>query len=105
MQRLFAANGVRVDLELAAFFADHGDARSAVRLARRAPRNGRPCSRPIRWPGPFHPRRSHCRGAHTCPPALRLGTQSSRILYHAGIIELRWVETAAARLHLAQALA
>ena len=36
MQRLNASYGMRVDLELAGFFADHGDAATALRLARRA---------------------------------------------------------------------
>lgn len=104
MQQLFAANGVRTDLELAAFFADHGDTGEAVRLARLAYAD-RPtvfAADTLAWA--LH-RDGRTREAQPLVRrALRLETQSSRILYHAGIIEAAMGDIRAAKRHLVHAL-
>lgn len=86
MQQLYAANGVRTDLELAAFFADHGDPQVALDLARAA-----------------HETQPNVRAADTlawalyrsgdaeaawpmAEEALHLGTRDPRMEYHAGVI-------------------
>jgi tetratricopeptide (TPR) repeat protein len=105
MQQLFAANGVRTDMELAAFFADHGDAAEAVTLARRAYAE-RPSifgADTLAWALYRDGRATEA--APLLRSSLRLGTRNSRLLYHAGMIELALGERAAARQHLAAALA
>jgi tetratricopeptide (TPR) repeat protein len=104
MQRLNAANGFQVDLELAGFFADHGDARVAVRLARIG-YGQRPtvfAADTLAW-ALFRDGRLHA-AAGWLHQSLRLGTQSSRLLYHAGTIEAAAGKNAAARRHLRAAL-
>jgi tetratricopeptide (TPR) repeat protein len=104
MQRLNAANGFQVDLELAGFFADHGNPRIAVRLAR-AGYAQRPtvfAADTMAW-ALFRDGRPRT-AARWLDRSLRLGTQSSRLLYHAGMIEAAAGNTAAARRHLQAAL-
>ena len=104
MQRLNAANGVRVDLELAGFFADHGDPRVAVRLARSAHAE-RPtifAADTLAW-ALYRDGRERA-AARWLDDSLRLGTRNSRLLYHAGMIEAAVGRTGAARNHLQQAL-
>lgn len=104
MQRLNASYGMRVDLELAGFFADHGDAATALRLARRAHAD-RPtiyAADTLAWALYQSGRpRAALQFAHE---ALRLGTRSSRLLYHAGVIEAALGRSDAAREHLAASL-
>jgi tetratricopeptide (TPR) repeat protein len=103
-QQLFAANGVRTDLEMASFFADHGDPTRALALARAAYRE-RPSvlgADTLAW-ALYGAGRSR-EAAPYLAKALRLGTQSSRILYHAGMIEIALGEIDSARDHLHQAL-
>lgn len=105
MQQLFKANGVDTDLELALFDADHGqDPQGTLALARAA-----------------YDRRPSVKGADTlawalfkagqldearryADQALRLGTQDSLMLYHAGMIAQAQGDSAAARDHLQRAL-
>ncbi|MGI8830776.1 MAG: tetratricopeptide repeat protein [Candidatus Limnocylindria bacterium] len=104
MQQLYAANGVRTDLELAAFSADHGDAEVALDLARAA-----------------HETQPNVRAADTLAwalyrsgdpeaawpmveEALRLGTRDPRMQYHAGVIASALGRDDEARQHLAAAL-
>ena len=104
-QQLFAANGVRTDLEMASFFADHGDPTRALALARAAYRE-RPSvlgADTLAW-ALYRAGRSR-EAAPYVTQSLRLGTQSSRILYHAGMIEIALGEIDAARIHLRRALA
>ncbi|MEP7040242.1 MAG: tetratricopeptide repeat protein [Chloroflexota bacterium] len=104
-QRLFAANGVRTDLELASFFADHGDPLQAVTLAIAAYRE-RPSvfgADTLAWA--LHRAGRSQEAALYLAQALRLGTRDSRILYHAGMIEIALGEIDAARDHLQAALA
>ena len=104
-QQLFAANGVRTDLEMASFFADHGVATQAVILATAGYRE-RPSilgADTLAW-ALYRAGRSG-EAAPYLVQALRLGTRNSRILYHAGMIEIALGETDAARGHLGEALA
>jgi tetratricopeptide (TPR) repeat protein len=105
MQQLFAANGVRNDLELAAFFADHGDADEAVTLAF-AGYAERPtifAADTVAWA--LHRAGRSAEALPYVEEALRLGTQNSRLLYHAGVIEAAAGQIDVARQHLEQALA
>jgi tetratricopeptide (TPR) repeat protein len=105
MQQLFAANGVRNDLELAAFFADHGDADEAVTLAL-AGYAERPtvfAADTVAWA--LHRAGRSAEALPYVKEALRLGTQNSRLLYHAGVIEAAAGQIDLARQHLEQALA
>ena len=103
-QQLFAANGVRTDLEMASFFADHGDPTRALALARAAYRE-RPSvlgADTLAWA--LYRAGHSAEAAPYLAKALHLGTQSSRILYHAGMIEIALGDTDSARDHLRQAL-
>jgi tetratricopeptide (TPR) repeat protein len=104
MQRLNAANGVQVDLELAAFFADHGDSGTAVRLARAAwvERPTVLAADVLAWS--LYRDHQVERAGRWLRQSLRLGTDSSRLLYHAGMIEAALGATADARRHLSRAL-
>ena len=104
-QQLFAANGVRTDMEMAAFFADHGDSAQAVTLARQAYRE-RPSifgADTLAWA--LYRDGQTPEAAPLLEASLRLGTRNSRLLYHAGMIELALGERDIARRHLAAALA
>ncbi|MGQ0608216.1 MAG: tetratricopeptide repeat protein [Chloroflexota bacterium] len=104
MQQLNAANGVRTDLELAAFLAEHGDPAAAVELARAAYqsepniraadalawalyRSGDP---EAAWP--------------FIEEALRLGTREASMHYHAGMIARALDRDGEALEHLSAAL-
>ncbi|MEA2641054.1 MAG: hypothetical protein QOF51_2448 [Chloroflexota bacterium] len=87
MQRLFAANGVRTDLDIAGFDADHGiDLDDAVAAARAeyAIRPSVTVSDVLSWveyrAGDLPDAARHSR------EALRLGSQDPLMLYHAGVI-------------------
>ena len=84
IERLLAANGVRIDLETALFDADHG--RASIALARRAERM-RPSidgADVLAWTLARHDR---CAEALTWSRrALRLGTQDALKLFHRGMI-------------------
>ncbi len=87
IDRLFAANGVRTDLELAVFHADHGgDLEGALAAARAeyAMRPSVPVTDALAWveyrAGDLQGALAHSR------EALRLGTRDPLILYHAGAI-------------------
>jgi tetratricopeptide (TPR) repeat protein len=110
IERLNRANGVAVDLELARFEADHArdrgaDPRRAVAMARRALAE-RPtiyAADTLGWalrqagrPGQALP---HARAA------VRLGTRDALLWYHLAAVEADLGRTAAARRHLAEALA
>lgn len=83
---LFKANGVVVDLELALFEADHGDAATALQLAQRAyaDRPTLKAADALAWAlyknGRFAEARVHS------AQALRLHTPDPVLLYHAGVI-------------------
>ncbi len=105
IQLLFEANGVRSDVELAAFSAAHGDdADRALALARDAH---------VRLPTIFaadvlawslYRTGAIAEAAGVADEALRLGTQNSVMLYHGGVIAAADGDTDTARTRLEAAL-
>lgn len=106
IQRLLAANGVRNDLELAAFAAEHGpDPDAAVTMARAAYAE-RPtvfAADALAWA--LHAAGDDQTAARYADEALRLDTSSSLLLYHAGVIAACNGATEVARDRLQRALA
>lgn len=106
MGQLLEANGVRSDLELAAFLAEHGsDPDAAVALARDAL-----ALRPTIFAADALAWALHAAGdeegaARYADESLRLDTDNSLILYHAGVIAAANGETDVARDRLSRALA
>jgi tetratricopeptide (TPR) repeat protein len=88
IQRLAAANGVDVDLELALFEADHGDPAVAVRMARATWRTRTSvfAADALAW-ALYRDGRAH-EALRFARHALSLGTRDARLLFHAGAIEL-----------------
>ena len=104
MQALFEANGVQTDLELAAFFADHGDPQRAVELARDAYARA-PSVRAADVLGWALLKAGEVEeAAHHADEALRLGSQDARVLFHAGLIAEAVGQLDIARERLARAL-
>jgi hypothetical protein len=87
IQRLFVANGVRVDLELALFYVDHGMLARGLPLARAAYRE-RPSidgSDVLAW---ALVRTGHCGEAlRYSRQALRLGTRDALKDFHRAMVE------------------
>ena len=105
IQRLYEANGVTVDLELAAFTAAHGDPSEAVDLARLAYEQ-RPtihAADALAWA--LHRSGDDREADRYAREALRLGSRDARLLYHAGAIAVSLDDTARARELLAQSVA
>ncbi len=102
---LFQAAGVDVDLELALFEADHGDATTALKLAEEsyATRRTVRTSDALAWAN--HRAGNDGNAARLSKEALRLGSRDPLLLYHAGMIALASGDEAAARQHLSDALA
>jgi tetratricopeptide (TPR) repeat protein len=85
--RLFQANGVTVDLDLALFEADHGDPSAALRLARTAFART-PTTRAadaVGWA--LHRLGRDADARRWSQKALRLGSRDPLLRYHAGAIE------------------
>jgi len=106
MQRLYRANGVNLDLELALFAADHGDdPHTVVQQARAAyaQRPGIQAADTLAWAlyraGQFEAARRYA------GQALSLGTQDPLLLFHAGMILRQAGDTNQARYYLERALA
>jgi len=105
IQRLYEANGVMIDLELAAFTAAHGDPSEALDLARHAYEQ-RPtifAADTLAWA--LHRSGDDREADRFAHEALRLGSRDARILYHAGAIADALGDTGRARELLTQALA
>jgi len=105
MQKLYAENGVNVDLELALFEANHGDAGAAVDLARRSysTQPNVKAADAMSW---ALYRAGHAEEAATySAEALRLGTPYPSFGYHAGMIALAQGDGSSAQAHLSRALA
>jgi tetratricopeptide (TPR) repeat protein len=104
MQRLFAANGVDTDLELALFEADHGDAAAAAQLARAAyaRRPGVKGTDTLAWA--LYRAGQPDEARRYSDEALRLGSRDPLLLYHAGMIALGEGDKGRARELLGRAL-
>jgi tetratricopeptide (TPR) repeat protein len=104
LQTLVAADGGNVDLELALFEADRGDASRAValagaELARRPSIHAYDALAWARYRAGDYPA-----ARQASQQARQLGTRDALILFHAGMIELASGDRAAARTLLAEAL-
>jgi tetratricopeptide (TPR) repeat protein len=103
---LYKANGINTDLETALFFADHDMRLDEAVAQARAVYESRPGSiraaDVLSWAlyrsGQYEEALTHSR------EALRLGTQDSLLLFHAGMIEYRLGDHDDAREHLDRAL-
>lgn len=104
--RLFRANGVDTDLEIALFEADHADGRSA-RAALRAARAEWARRRSVHvadaYAWALYANGDYRRASALAASALRLGTRNALFLFHAGMIQLRLGDEAASRSFLRQA--
>ena len=103
--QLLEASGVVVDLDLALFEADHGDAAKALALAETA-YAATPTVRAadaLGWA--LHRAHREDEAWRRAQEALRLGSRDPRFRYHAGAIALARGDAVAARRHLEQALA
>ena len=105
IQRLNAAAGMNVDMELALFEAEHGDAAQAVTLARAAyaQRPSIYAADALAWA--LYQHGEPAEAARFSRLALRLGTRDALLHFHAGRIALALGDQAAARAHLETALA
>ena len=107
IQQLQAANGVNTDLELALFAADHGgpdDITNAVAQARAAvdERPSVTAYDALAWT--LYRAGDLDAAAAASDQALRLGTQSAMMQFHAGMIASAQGDTPSASLHLRTAL-
>lgn len=105
-ERLFAAAGSNVDLELALFEADHGSAATALRYATSAYR-ARPQSILTQdaYAWALHRAGRDAEALPLARRAQRLGTRLPVLAYHLGVIEAAAGDRAAARASLRRALA
>ena len=102
---LFKANGVVVDLELALFEADHGDASRALELARAAYANSPTVRAADALGWALHRLGRDQDASRMAAEALRLGSRDPLLRFHAGAIEAALGRTTAARADLQMALA
>jgi tetratricopeptide (TPR) repeat protein len=102
---LAATEGVNVDLEVAVFDADHGDAAAALRAADQewARRESVHVADAYAWA--LYASGRYADAADMADLALALGTRNATFLFHAGMIERALGHDAAARRLLAEALA
>lgn len=101
---LAAANGVNVDLELAQFFADHGEPGRALAAAEAEMelRDTVHTADALAWA--LHANGRLQEAADASERALRLGTHSAMLLFHAGMIRYELGEAVAARELFGEAL-
>ncbi len=103
-QRLFSANGVNTDLELALFDTDHGDPEAGLVAARAEwrRRHSVHVADALAWALYANDRPEEA--WRYAQRALALGTRNASFLYHAGMINLALGDRGAARSLLADAL-
>ena len=104
--KLFRANGVDTDLEIALFEADHAggrSARAALRAARAEWARRRSVHVADAYAWALYANGDYGRASALSAEALRLGTRNALFLFHAGMIRLRLGDEAAARYFLRQA--
>jgi tetratricopeptide (TPR) repeat protein len=101
---LFRDAGVNVDLELALFFASHGDPREALAAAEAewAKRKSIHVADALAWS--LHVNGRDHEAARYARRAVSLGTKEGLFLYHAGMIEIGRGNREAARRYLREAL-
>jgi tetratricopeptide (TPR) repeat protein len=104
--RLFRANGVNTDLEIALFEADHagpGSARAALRAARAewGKRTSVHVADALAWA--LYANGRYREAAASSEQALRLGTRNALFLFHAGMIRLKLGDRGAAERFLREA--
>ena len=101
--KLFAANGVAVDVEPTLFAADHGDPAGALRAGEAgiATRQFLDMNDAYAWA--LHVNGRHAEALDWSAKALALGTRNALFHYHAGMIHLALGNHAAAKGELATA--
>ncbi len=104
IEKLFQANGVNTDMELALFEADHGDPQQALAQARiaYAQRPNYKAADTLAWA--LSQAGQQAEAAKYEQEAMKIGTQDGLMFYHAGMIAARNGDKTAARTRLAQAL-
>jgi tetratricopeptide (TPR) repeat protein len=104
-ERLFRANGVNVDLELAVFDADHGRPVEALAAARAewGRRHSINVADALAWA--LYANGRYREAVPYARRALSLGTRNALFMFHAGMIQLRVGHRGAARELLSDALA
>jgi tetratricopeptide (TPR) repeat protein len=106
MQKLNAASGMNVDLELATFEVNHGDNPQAALAQAKAAYQVRPtiyAADTLAWA--YYHVGDLAQAAAYSQEALRLNTQDALLHFHAGMIAAAWGDDASAREHLRRALA
>jgi tetratricopeptide (TPR) repeat protein len=104
-ERLYGANGVNVDVELALFEADHGgDATRAVSLVRAAQRTQRSVAVDDALAWTLFRAGQYRAALEAANRALRLGTRDATFLYHRGAINAALGRRGDARADLSRAL-
>lgn len=106
MQKLNAASGMNVDLELAAFEVHHGSDPVAALAQAQAAYAGRPtiyAADTLAWA--YYRSGDYANAQRYSTEALRLGTRDALLHFHAGLIAAAQGQTPAARQHLRTALA
>ena len=103
-EALFRANGVNIDLEVALFDADHGDAAGALQAARAewGRRHSILVADAYAWA--LYANGRYAQAAVFSRRAMALGTHNALFYFHAGMIELKLGHRDAARTLLGRAL-
>ena len=104
LHELAAANGVNVDLELALFDADHGDAGGALSAARAEWARRRSVQVADAYAWALYANGRYAQASAFADRALALGTRSALFLFHAGMIRLGLGDEPGARGYLSEAL-
>jgi tetratricopeptide (TPR) repeat protein len=105
IQKLYQANGVDLDLEIALFNADHGYDPAGTLIQARLAYSHRPSiygADVLAWS--LYQTGMYAEAQKYAEQALRLGTKDALKLYHAGMINLRLGDRIKARQYLEQAL-
>ncbi|TMB71158.1 MAG: tetratricopeptide repeat protein [Chloroflexi bacterium] len=106
IDRLYKANGINTDLQMALFFADHDlrldDAVSQARAVYEQRSGSVPVADVLAWA--LYKDGRYDEGLGYSQEALRLGTRDSLLLFHAGMIEFRLGNHDKAREYLGAAL-